>query len=452
MIGIENKLFAIFFSSCMLAEAYLIRLVVGTYIFPSVFFSLAWFIFTFIPLIVLGRVPINPLSILYIFVCTVAFTLSAAPFNWPHAYARNALKAKDSSYLLRSKAIHYMLFLSSFLSVVFATLTMISNGFDLYSIFFNLLKTSGKYADLRGHGNVGYGALGVSSIFFTYLSPVLGGFLLGAKKTLPSRLSYLFISVAPAFYFMLIQSSKIVALTAIVFFLSSMILMKILSGKISFSVKMLDVLKIVLLVFVLFSLVIVSFISRGGYSDFSNMAMALKRLFYAFNSYAFGQPYAFSDFFSQYLGMHSIRNYQDDFYSLGRYTFKPIFDAFFGSKDFPPGFYEIGFSFEDVFETNIFTAFRGLIVDFGGLGTILFMFIFGFVVHFFYYRLLYFRKSWISCVVFIAMMNFVALSYLISIFTSRYMFLLGVSLLFILKINEVISKKPSRRLKVSDSP
>ena len=441
MLGIEDKLFAIFFSFCMLAQAYIIRLVVGTYIFPAVFFSFAWFIFTFVPLVILARVPINPLSILFILACTTAFTLSSTPFNWSRAIVQNSVKEKDLNYLFRSRAIHYFLYLFAVLSVVTATLNMISNGFDLHSVFFNLLKTSGKFAELRGHGNTGYGALGVISIFFTYMTPILGGFVIGAKKTLPKRILFLFIAIAPAIYFMLIQSSKIVALTAIVFLLSSMVLMKIFSGKLDFSIKLLDGVKIVVLLFILFSFVMVSFVSRGGYSDFSNTSAALKKLFYAFNSYAFGQPYAFSDFFSYYLGMPSFRNYQDDFYSYGYYTFKPIFDALGGTKSFPPGFYDIGFSFGQLFETVIFTAFRGLIVDFGALGTIVFMYIFGYISHFFYYRLLYFRNSWVACIVFMAVMNFIALSYLISVFTSRYMFLIGLSLFFILKINNIISKK-----------
>jgi hypothetical protein len=88
---IADKFLAILFSLLIFAQAYCIRLAVGTYIFPASLLSLAWFFYTFIPLIVLFDEPVNPLSVLYIFICVSAFSLSALPFNWPQAFA-NKLK------------------------------------------------------------------------------------------------------------------------------------------------------------------------------------------------------------------------------------------------------------------------------------------------------------------------------------------------------------------------
>ena len=63
------KFVAIALSLLIFAQAYSIRMAVGTYIFPACLFALAWFLFTFLPLVILFDVPVNPISILYLFNC-----------------------------------------------------------------------------------------------------------------------------------------------------------------------------------------------------------------------------------------------------------------------------------------------------------------------------------------------------------------------------------------------
>jgi len=445
MSGIEFKLIAILISIFMLLQAYIIRVAVGTYIFPASLLSLAWFIFTIIPLVVLYDVPINPIAILYIFGCCTAFSLSALPFRWRHAFAINSNKLIISQYLFDSKFINYCLYVTIIMAFIFSSLSMITNGVNLSSMFSNLLEASGEYAARRGHEQLEYGAIGTASICFTYMAPILGGFVSYAKKTPAKRILYLSISMAPALYFMVTQSAKLAILTAIALFLASTLLMKIYSGKLNL-VKTSDIYKIILLLLILFPLLLISFLSREGYSGVGDSKETLRLLIYAISSYIFGQIYAFSDFLSFYLGMESIEVYKNDFYSLGYYSFKSIFDYFGGTKFFPPGYYHESFYYSDVFETNIFTLFRALIYDFGGAGAIMFMFVLGLFVHALFYRLLVRRYSWMACAVFIVTLVFIQMSYLSSIFVARYMYLIGVALFLILFINQRVTKSYVRQI------
>ena len=144
MYPFEHKALAILISTLFLAQAYGIARAVGTYIFPAALFALAWFAFSFVPLVLLIQAPINCLSLLFIFACISAFSLSALFFDWQRAFAENDRKRVTSFDALNSGTIRHCLYVTSLLSVVFSSLSMISNGFDLSSIIFNLIETSGR--------------------------------------------------------------------------------------------------------------------------------------------------------------------------------------------------------------------------------------------------------------------------------------------------------------------
>jgi oligosaccharide repeat unit polymerase len=368
-----------------------------------------------------------------------AFSLSALPFNWKYAFRKNKIRKSIYDPNLNSIFIRTCLYIAIVLSIIFSTLTMVINDWDLESIFFNLLETSGRFAALRGNLGMEYGIIGILSIFFTYITPVLGGFVSYSQKTNFRKSIYFLVSLAPAIYTMIIQSSKVIFVIAISFYLASILLMKIYNNKLDlFNISYVP--RFMVPVLLLIPPVLISFISREHNSDLSDLSTTVSFLIYSFASYALGQIYAFSDFFSFYIGMPAFSAYKYDFYSLGSYTFASVFDSFGFGKTFPPGLYEETVYFRDVFETNIFTIFRGLIYDFGGIGSIIFIFLFGLVLHAFYYRLLRCQKSWLSCIVFIATIVFIMYTYLMSVFMARYMFLNGLALYIILLVNSNISE------------
>jgi oligosaccharide repeat unit polymerase len=433
------KIIAIFFSILFLVQAYIIRITAGSYLVPGALFSFVWFIFTIIPLVVLFGVPVNPISILYLLACVFVFSLGAVPFNWKFALEKNKEKEKSVLRKLNSNFIKYSLYFSIILSIIFSFSLVISNGFELVLFLTDFIGTSARYAALRGNEYLEYGLVGALGVFFTYFSAVLSGILSFYKKSGLQTLLAFFVGISPSLFAMLTQSSKLIFFVAVIFYLSSTLLMKIYSNK-RYLVSLSDSVKIFWLSLLLSPLLILAFISREGYNDFSNVGEGLGILLPAICSYLFGSVYAFSDFFSFYLGFDSVSKYKIDEFSNGYYTFKSIYDALGGTKVFPPGFYDDFYIYKDMLSTNIYTAFRGLVQDFGPLGTLIFMYFFGLLVHFVFYKILVNRNLWLASSLFIMFFAFIGLSFLISIFTARYVFLITVALYLLLTINGSITR------------
>jgi oligosaccharide repeat unit polymerase len=440
---ILSKLLAVAFSLLLLIQAYAIKRLAGSYLIPGSLFSFAWFFFTFIPLVLLFDVPINPFAILYIVVAILAFSLSAIPFNWRFAFEKNTEKEATILPKLNSRFIRVSLYISIVLAVIFSVLFVLSNGFPLSSFRTDFINTSARYAALRGNEFLEYGVLGTLSVFFTYFAAVLGAIVSFYKKGSIKKLSVFSLSMAPSIFAMVVQSSKLLFFVALIFYLSSALLMSVYSSKHT-PFRFGDLSKTIWPLLLITPFLILSFISREGYSDFGDPVGMRNLLIHATNSYLFGSLYAFADFFSFSLGMDSVSQYQVEYHNLGYYSFKAIFDALGGTKVFPPGYYYDLYMYKDVLATNIFSIFRSFIADFGFLGTIVFMFPFGFVFHFMFYKLLVNKNPWFASVVFLMFLGFVGLSFLISIFTARYVFLITGSLYLLFTINSRIHPVSSR--------
>lgn len=433
------KLITIFFSILLLLQAYVLKKTSGSYLLPGSLFSLAWFFFSIIPLIMVYNVPVNPVGIIFIFILIFSFSLSSIPFNWKYAMEVN--KKKESTLLsFNTELIRYIFYLSIVLSLIFSFYFVLSNGFSLELFVVDFIGTSARYAALRGNDYLEYGLLGTLSIFFTYFSALLGGVIAFFKTKGLVKLGTFFLSVLPSLFAMLTQSSKLIFFVAVVFYLSSTLLMKVFSGKYKlFSLS--DSFKVIILSLIILPLLILAFVSREGYNNFDNSSEAVDLLLPTFNSYFFGSFYAFSDFFSYYLGIDSVCVYNIEYPNYGYYSFKSIFDTFGGTKVFPPGYYSDYYIYKDMLSTNIYSAFRGILQDFGFLGSIIFMFLFGLFFHYFFYKLLVGTKSWISCSIYIMFVGFLGISFLINIFTARYIFLLTFAFFILLSVNNYFFKK-----------
>lgn len=427
-----SKLLAIFFSLLILGQAYVIKRAVGTYIFPACLFLIAWFLYTFIPLVTLFNVPVNPLAILYILICLSAFSMGALPFNWVRAFNDNKLKTLDDSTKLNSRFMRVVFIISVISSIVFSTLMKISSGISYEYVFLKMMESSDHYAHMRGHGKLGYSIYGILGIFFTYLTPLIGGLLTVSCPEVNKKIKYLVITFVPVLYFMLAQSSKIVMFYSIGFYLAAFLLGKIHSNSLHlFNRKFF--LNSVIIFLSLFPIIFFSVLSRPTTLESVNPE---NRILYTVKSYTLAQLYAFSDFFSSYLGQSSLTKYVNDFNSHGAYTFTSLLNLFGFKKLFPPGTYYDSYAYENIIGTNIFTIFRGLINDFGAVGTIVFMFISGLIAHAFFFRLLTKRNSAVASAVFIVMIVYIQGTYLASVFMARYMYLLLLSFAVIYWIND----------------
>ena len=244
---------------------------------------------------------------------------------------------------------------------------------------------------------------------------------------------------------MVIQSTKLVFLVGVAFYLSSALLAKIYANQMelpSFS----KLPRYILMGIGFFALVLVSFVSREGMYELE-IGDLLEPLAFALASYMLGQIYAFSDFFSYTIGMPAATMFKEDYYSLGAYSFASVFDMLGIGKEFPPGMYDESGGFSEVFETNLFTFFRGLIYDFGVPGSLLFLFLFGLAVHAVTYRVFTKKDAWLACVTYIAVMVFIIMGYLYSVFVARYVLLNAVAVWLLLRMNQLGSSRPPATLR-----
>jgi oligosaccharide repeat unit polymerase len=417
MYGVEGKLLAIFLSLLMLLPAVGIRLVAGTFFIPAGIFSLVWFACSFVPLVLLFTTPINPLAIFYVLTAVFVFSLSATPFNWRVALRENHVKsvsdAKFDSGFLKT-----VLYVSVMASASLSVVTMIINGFTVEQVVFDLIATSGRYAAVRSIDGLEYGAIGIIGTMFTYLCPVLGGLRIFA----PRREWFFVISIAPSLLTMVTQSSKLAFLVSLCFYVSGAIIAKIYSKQLRLP-KVSGLPKLILGTAVLGFLVLISFVSRFGEFDPGSLGAITDPLLFSIYSYTMGQMYAFADFFSYTINYPSMNNFAEEYYSWGAYTFASIFDMVGIGKDFPPGMYNESVWYRDVFETNIFTFFRGIIYDFGIVGSLIFIFLFGVFSHAVTFHVLRKTRAWFALSIFLALLVFIFMGYLFSVFVARYVFL-----------------------------
>lgn len=426
------KVLAILASLLIFGQAFYIRKAVGTYIFPAGLMALAWFFYTFIPLVFLYDVPINPIPVLYIAVCILAFSLSALPFNWKQAFLVNQSKALENATRLDGKLMRYFFFISVFYSILFTTFTIEASGFYLESIVTNLRWVAARFAGMRAEGKITYDIYGLLSIFFTYLTPVLGGLAFYQYPHRKRKLLFVGLAFLAPLYFMLVQSAKLVMFYSIGLYMAGFMLRKIQANHLNlFNKKLISQTLIAIVILVPF--LFFSIASRNNYTHFSDIVVAS---IHSIQSYAFAQVYAFADYFSFQFGMESLSKYQNDFHSHGSYTFTSIYNLFGYPKVFPMGTFYDYYRYKELISSNIFTIFRGLINDFGFIGTVVFMFLSGLVAHAFYYHMLMAKNARIASAVFIIAVVYIEGTYLASIFMARYMYLILAALIAIFWIND----------------
>ena len=447
MDSIILKLLSILLAFGFLMIAFVAKLRVGTAINLASIFSGIWFLYLLPAFILIFDAPVNPLAVLFIFLCALAFSLGTFIFDWRTAWSNFTLSKGRLNFIRRARSnfLVVSLWISCLLGSGFLFLTMLANGWSLHEVLFDLLATSGRFAALRGNEGVEYGVIGTLSVFFTYLTATLGGHVYGARLIGEKRFIYLVLALVPGVLAMVIQSSKLIFLISISFFFGSFLLMRVHRLRLelidSKSLKSFGLLVVAMVPFVL-----LSFISREHYGDLNDLPATVDMLFYAFASYALGQIYAFSDFFSFYVGQASNSMYVEDYYSFGAYTFSSLHQLFGEPKIFPPGLYlETGY-YLDVFETNVFTAFRGFLYDFGVIGSLIVFLILGLFGSLAFYCVLAGRHSYIAGIVFVHLFVFLVITYLFSVFMARYMYSNALGFLFLMHANVIIDRVEQKKL------
>jgi oligosaccharide repeat unit polymerase len=393
------KLLALVFSILILANAYIVRRMVGTWVFPACIFSLFWFVYTFLPLAILFNEPVNPWPVAYLFLCTGAFSLSSLIFfSWKPAFQANCAKQKADSYF-NTSFLRSLCYFSSGTSLVLFLINMRIQGFSIEDLVFNSVDTASKYAILRSNDLLSSSLTGKIGMVLSYLAVTTGGLLFGGM-TSKTRSSLVFVcAFTPAVAALLFQSAKGLLFLFIPLFFAGVLITRLFHGRL-YLFDSATVRKGLFALLVLIPLTAISFLSRGLYGV-TDRTVAIRKSLAYFESYAFGHLYAFSDWFSFHVGLPAINSYTYEPKGYGFYTFTSFFNMLGTTRTTPRGVYADYFTNGDLLTTNIFTMFRGLIIDFGIPGTVLYMFVSGVAIHLAYYFLLVTPRPVISVAIFI---------------------------------------------------
>lgn len=430
-----DKLLAILFSFLILGQGYLVRRVVGTWIFPACLFAIFWFIYTAVPLIFFFTVPVQPMALAYIFVCTCAFSLSSVAFNWKFAFKRNREKPNVAAECFNSGLMRQIFYWSSGLSIALIIISSAINGMDLYSMIFKMFESAAMYTEKRYGDELDDNLFGRVATLLMYVSPIVGGFLYYDSRSTLGKFLIVVVAASPSLFIMVTQSSKGALFLAMVFFYAAILIRKLYADDLVLF-KPGVVRQMAFYMLLLLPILTVSFLSRGLYAmDDNNLVYAALVRYFA--SYTSGHMYAFSDWFTHYMGEPTRQVYTDHFYSYGNYTFMAIFKMLGISATFPQGVFDEYFSHKNVIESNIYTMFRGLIYDFGGAGGVLFMFVSGLVLHYSFYRMLTSVLAPFACAIFICSLGYYYTSFIISLLMWNSVYVTAVLVALLLYWNKL---------------
>ena len=226
-----------------------------------------------------------------------------------------------------------------------------------------LLSFNNMIASDRYTGNFELG--GISSIFLilVYAMPLIGGYLFNKFKIIGKLLCLA--TFFPGFLVLILINTKISIIGPTLLFVSGYITNLITMKKLKISKKTIIIggLSFVILMGVL----IVSMMMRTG----SISLDVFNTILYKFKSYAFGSVPAFD---------YWIKNRDFQGLTFGQSTFLGIFDLI-GLADKKIGVYEDYFYTRDI-ATNVYTVFRGLILDFDIIGSLAIFIILGIIFGF----------------------------------------------------------------------
>lgn len=434
-----SKVLAILFSLLILGQAYAVRRLVGTWVFPACLFGLFWFGFTFFPLLFFFQVPIQPYAVGFIWLCTLAFSASFLLFDWKTALRRNDAKRPTAGLVYGNAFLRIALYFTSVSAFLFVLLDLREQGISLYDLVFHLQDSAIAYANMLYGETLNVNIFSRLTLVFAYTAAALGGFVFPCAPTRLGRWFVGCLSVLPGISVALTQTGKGLLLFSIALFYAGFLASRVAAGSLTLFDRR-HIKSVITLLVIVVLLVAMAFATRAP-SEKLDSTVLLHTAAYYFGSYSCVHLYAFSDWFSFTIGQQSQLSYLRVSSTHGFFTFMTLFQMAGMNRDVPLGVYDDYFTYRDLLTGNIYTIFRGLIQDFGLIGTIIFMFVAGFVFHFAFSLMLRQRRPVLTVVIFLFMVAFFYESFVISIFGWTRMYVAFVFLWFIMILNDLFSRR-----------
>jgi oligosaccharide repeat unit polymerase len=376
----------------------------GIWFNPASLFAMAWVVYLAVPLLVGFGVDFNPAAAIYIVFFVFCFSLSVFGTQWSGVVDQNKFKVILGG-IFSNKSLIYFFLLLLVLAVMLHLLDLSAQGFP---VSFDALSIGGEYASRRYAGELNENIFQKLALLASFQVVVFGGLVFGGATRRSRQIIVLLLAFIPSALVMLLQSAKGLLFLSAALFIGAWLVTRVFAN--DFRLPQVPLLPVLLGVLGLFGLVVASFIARFGPD--------VDILRYYLASYSSGHFFAFSDWFSdRYFGVALFQGYDQSELQVGFYTFMGFFRALGDARPVPLGVYDEFFEIDGVLITNIYTAFRGLIFDFGLFGSLLFAVLAGLIANLSFYFLLCKRFAVIPVVIFIYMVGLIYQSYLVSSLT-----------------------------------
>jgi len=392
--------------------------------FPACLFGWFWFLFTFIPLIALYSVPINPMAVFYILCMAMTISATALAFPWTRAFAKNDQRERLVNF--NTPWLRKAFYILSPMAIVCIMVNAVLNGFQFTFSLVAMLQSASNFIADRYSGNTASQILAQLGYASMYTAAVVGGLIVNRKSKSLFFERVFWLTFLPSALLLIIEGNKGALPLVAAMFWGGMLVQKLKAGEKSlFGPGSLR--QGVMLFAVAFPLILFSFMARGLY-EVNDPFLVFRSLTRLFASYSSAHLYAFSDWFTFVSGGQATQNFLDTGVTGGFYTFMSIFRIMGDTRIIPAGVYDEYFQYGFFVQTNIYTVFRGLITDFGLGGAFIVNVVFGAIIHFSFFGLLTKRVPAFHIAVFSHSIGMFYTSFIISLLTwnSTYVSLVGV--------------------------
>jgi oligosaccharide repeat unit polymerase len=431
MEAIVSKFLCIALSVMMLVTAYVASRVARSWLVPACIYSIAWFLFTFIPLVTVITVPANPLAIGYILLTCIAFSLPVLVTRWP-AIANEPPSNEQGAALFDTTFLRLTFFFFAALALIALIINSMIQGLSLTSLVSNFFITSNALIADRYNDNLAASIFGQIANVACYIAVGLGGLTFPGFRTWLSRGVALIAAMLPSLIVMVVFGAKGMIFLCIAMFYAGTLVRR-LRNKDNRLIDRRTVVRVIIAILILLPFITISFVARGLYEGNAKFSLGEGLMRY-YVSYTCAHIYAFSDWFTAYIGQSASQIYVSEEVTKGFYTFMSIFEWLGSTREVPPGVYAEYFQYGNYLQTNIYTIFRGLITDFTLIGSLASCLFAGLICNTIFVAMARNRFSSWSVAFYIVMAGFIYTSFIISllIWNSSYPTFIVIALVLII--------------------
>lgn len=348
--------------ACLIA-----RKVQKTWFAPGSFFALIWFLHMVLTVLFASDFYLyfNSNFIIFFYVFIIILGSSIGMKLKIRRFSINTVSLNSINKMRELSLIASIVGFLSFPVILYST----GGSFSTFLNLDAMMNLARQNSISRYSGDLENSTLTSILLSINYFAAIVNGVSIGIEKKdsqtkYNKRLVLHLLPIITSILIAIILTTKATILYTVVLFLGGVITAKESSNDRNFLFTKKNLFRVLILVPASMFLFVFIQMSRYGFKDFDGMLKVLK----VFKVWAFGHMPAFSVWFNEY---YSSGDYS---LSFGQYTFSGVFSVL-NIAERVSGIYSEGVLISGNYEgTNIFTIFRGLIEDFGIIGSLLLMF------------------------------------------------------------------------------